>query len=418
MSKIEFSKVTNANTLSVINDNFTKLANELQEKVYYRNNPNGEPNSLETPLDFNGNIAYNIGTIASLPVSDGPGEGPIVFVTEYGVPMTQSTVNAAVNDLKDSGGGMLYFPNGTAEGIVVPDLGNTVSLEINGPDIAASYFGEPAGTAGYSQKVFRGQNDRLSSNRLHSLVHIENHPKGSGQSGQTTADVGLTVAVLKQGLASGSAVSGELNGIDIGIRNDGADSDSAALLLNVGTYGTGFNCLFEGQVSDLRNNVVNKALNVQLCVVDTRANTSYGMVIQSQKGAQDVGILIQNNDGGDPFSDFLQFVYNDKVPFRVNGLGHIYMGGVTTGDNLLQMRLNVTNGVLNFQNNGNAASVMNLTQDGKLAISSNFTYGNITLVNAVTTTASVGGVAKPATYAGFMTMQLSGNTYKIPYYNA
>jgi len=60
MSKIVLNDVTNLNALSVINDNFDKLEQELQTKVLYRDNPEGEPNTLENDVDANGNSLYNV----------------------------------------------------------------------------------------------------------------------------------------------------------------------------------------------------------------------------------------------------------------------------------------------------------------------------------------------------------------------
>ena len=51
MTKIVLNDVTNLNTLSVINDNFDKIEQELQNKVFYRNNPTGEPNGLSNDMN-------------------------------------------------------------------------------------------------------------------------------------------------------------------------------------------------------------------------------------------------------------------------------------------------------------------------------------------------------------------------------
>ncbi len=60
MSKIVLNDVTNLSSLSVINDNFDKIEQELQNKVLYRDNPEGEPNTVENDVDFNGNDIYNV----------------------------------------------------------------------------------------------------------------------------------------------------------------------------------------------------------------------------------------------------------------------------------------------------------------------------------------------------------------------
>lgn len=60
MSKIVLNDVTNLSSLSVINDNFDKIEQELQNKVLYRDNPEGEPNTFENDVDLNGNSIYNV----------------------------------------------------------------------------------------------------------------------------------------------------------------------------------------------------------------------------------------------------------------------------------------------------------------------------------------------------------------------
>lgn len=65
MSKITLNDVTNIGSLSVINSNFDKIEQELQNKVLYRNNPTGEPNTVERDIDMNGNSLLNVGKVYS-----------------------------------------------------------------------------------------------------------------------------------------------------------------------------------------------------------------------------------------------------------------------------------------------------------------------------------------------------------------
>lgn len=64
--KITLNDVTNIDALSVINDNFDKIEQELQNKVLYRNNPSGEPNSISNDIDMNGNDLLNVGDVISV----------------------------------------------------------------------------------------------------------------------------------------------------------------------------------------------------------------------------------------------------------------------------------------------------------------------------------------------------------------
>jgi hypothetical protein len=63
MSKITLDNVNNIDAITTINANFDKIEQELQNKVLYRNNPVGEPNTLQTDLDVNGKRIYNVGAI-------------------------------------------------------------------------------------------------------------------------------------------------------------------------------------------------------------------------------------------------------------------------------------------------------------------------------------------------------------------
>lgn len=63
MAKISFSDITNANTLSVINDNFDKIEQELTDRVAYRDNPTGLSNTFKQDVDLDGNNLYNVGMI-------------------------------------------------------------------------------------------------------------------------------------------------------------------------------------------------------------------------------------------------------------------------------------------------------------------------------------------------------------------
>ena len=65
MSKIDLDPITSGYNLSKINANFQKVEDELNNKVLYRNSPTGEPNSMSSNLDMNGNKILNVVTGAS-----------------------------------------------------------------------------------------------------------------------------------------------------------------------------------------------------------------------------------------------------------------------------------------------------------------------------------------------------------------
>lgn len=63
--KIELNDVTNIDSVNTINSNFDKIVNELQDKVLYRSNPEGEPNTVESNIDMNGFDIINVKDVYS-----------------------------------------------------------------------------------------------------------------------------------------------------------------------------------------------------------------------------------------------------------------------------------------------------------------------------------------------------------------
>lgn len=60
MAKITLNNVVSVQNTSVINDNFQKIATQLNDLVFYRDVPTGEPNQLDNPIDANGERIYNL----------------------------------------------------------------------------------------------------------------------------------------------------------------------------------------------------------------------------------------------------------------------------------------------------------------------------------------------------------------------
>lgn len=60
MAKISLENIISGFNLQKINNNFQKIQAALQNQVYYRDNPLGEPNALLTNLDANGRAIYNL----------------------------------------------------------------------------------------------------------------------------------------------------------------------------------------------------------------------------------------------------------------------------------------------------------------------------------------------------------------------
>lgn len=60
MSKITFSDIQSTEDLTELNQNFTDIEQEFQNNIFYRDNPEGEPNHMEQDLDMNSNRILNL----------------------------------------------------------------------------------------------------------------------------------------------------------------------------------------------------------------------------------------------------------------------------------------------------------------------------------------------------------------------
>jgi len=64
MTKIVLDTVESGFNLQKINANFQKIVDEFENKILYRDNPEGTPNSIENDIDLNGNSLLNIKDIS------------------------------------------------------------------------------------------------------------------------------------------------------------------------------------------------------------------------------------------------------------------------------------------------------------------------------------------------------------------
>ena len=61
MAKIDLPTISSGYASNTtFNTTFTALENEFQQKVLYRDNPSGEPNSMQNDLDMNSNDINNV----------------------------------------------------------------------------------------------------------------------------------------------------------------------------------------------------------------------------------------------------------------------------------------------------------------------------------------------------------------------
>jgi len=166
--KTVLSNVLSGFRVNEINANFTKIMDALNSKVLWRNNPVGEPNTMEQELDMNGNDIYNVGTLyadtlvvdgavfdgsgggsgsgpAGPPGPPGPpgpaGTGYEINVKDYGaVGDGLANDTAAIQDAIDAAlllGAVTYFPPGT---YVISNPGIRIDLTSRPPATTSLFY--------------------------------------------------------------------------------------------------------------------------------------------------------------------------------------------------------------------------------------------------------------------------------------
>jgi hypothetical protein len=199
-------------------------------------------------------------------------------------------------------------------------------------------------------------------NKPCSAATITGSARGSGVNGPATAQTGMTINLAKDNWWTGGKV-GEVDGLNVLVRQNGPGSDSSGILVNVQNQGNGFLSAteFASSIVDPVKNVLTYGIDVQEGVLDHLNGDYIGAVYNADYGALGTGILIQNGPGSS-WNYALQYAKDGNTLFSVDGAGNIfgssaYLGGVSlNGDS--------TNGSADVGNLANIAATPYLDLNG------------------------------------------------------
>jgi hypothetical protein len=166
-----------------------------------------------------------------------------------------------------------------------------------------------------------------------SAATVTGNALGSGVNGPLTAQTGMTINLTKDNWWTGGKV-GEIDGLNILVRQNGPHSDSSGILINVQNQGHGFLSAteFSSTIVNPVKNVLTYGIDVQEGVLDHLNGDYIGAVYTAEYGALGTGVLIQNN-AGSSWQYAIQYAKDGKGLFSVDGLGNIvgssaYLGSV------------------------------------------------------------------------------------------
>jgi hypothetical protein len=235
-----------------------------------------------------------------------------------------------------------------------------------------------------------------------SAATITGSARGSGVNGPATAQTGMTINFAKDNWWTGGKV-GEVDGLNILVRQNGPHSDSSGILVNVQNQGHGFLSAteFASSIVDPVKNVLTYGIDVQEGVLDHLNGDYIGAVYTADYGSLGTGILIQNNQGAS-WQYAIQYAKNGDALFSVDGAGKIagssaYLGSVSVNGDPVNGSVDVGNPANNSATpyidlNGFGTSQNNVRMindaNGQLTINT-LTGGNLQVnANGVFTTAS------------------------------
>lgn len=152
---------------------------------------------------------------------------------------------------------------------------------------------------------------------------------GSGVNGPQSAQTGLTVNISKDNWWTGGKV-GEIDGINVMMRQNGPGSDGSGILINVQNQGNGFLSAteFSSTIVDPVRNKITHGIDVQEGVLNKKTGDFIGAVYTADNGALTTGIQIQNSRGAS-WAYALKYEKDGSVKFAVDGAGAIHINLAT-----------------------------------------------------------------------------------------
>src|SRR5271165_2731259 len=200
-------------------------------------------------------------------------------------------------------------------------------------------------------------------NKPCSAATVTANALGSGVNGPATAQTGMTINMTKDNWWTGGKI-GEVDGLDVFVRQNAPHSDSSGILINVQNQGNGFLSAteFASSIVDPVKNVLTYGIDVQEGVLDHLNGDYIGAVYTADFGPLATGIQIQNSSPSASWQYAIKYLKNGDALFSVDGAGKIvgssaYLGSVAlNGD--------ATNGSVDVGNLANTSATPYIDLNG------------------------------------------------------
>lgn len=217
----------------------------------------------------------------------------IVSVNDFGSASSAVALQTAITESTGKTVSITDPSNTTA----VPTTYDTVVLDYTAEHDLRLFTDTPCGTA---KRMLKGQTPASHSGAMKSIFSVEAESQGSGFTGPSNADYGITISQRKKGFAGVSApTSGEIDGLYVVVRQDGLrstttgaanSSDASGILVDISNVDAcGFTSAWEASTSNYSTSLgaSEYSIQTQIGVITSNASpvASYGYVCVGTKGA-------------------------------------------------------------------------------------------------------------------------------------
>jgi len=163
----------------------------------------------------------------------------------------------------------------------------------------------------------------LNGTAYESAETVTANAVGSGVNGPQKAQTGLTVNISKDNWWTGGK-TGEIDGLNVMLRQNGPGSDASGILINVQNQGKGFLSAteFSSTIVDPVKNTLTYGIDVQEGVLNRKTGDYIGAVYSADHGTLSTGVLIQNSPGAS-WRYALQYQKDGNTRFSVDSGGNV-----------------------------------------------------------------------------------------------
>lgn len=155
MAKITLTDIASElPSTSALNDNFTSIEAELQNRVLYRDNPTGEPNTMLNDLDMNSYDIVNVDSLSTTLLNlNGVSVTPnTIALTTFGGLAASFTGLAANNVLTYDGTNVVNSTSLTLTSVTATTL-TTANLTVSGDTVIATETPATAAATGTTGQI-------------------------------------------------------------------------------------------------------------------------------------------------------------------------------------------------------------------------------------------------------------------------